>query len=81
MAQPKSLRYIVTGPGLGVDQPEPSYADFGPALSRSVTAASASEVEGTWYVRDSISGVTLGYSEVTLKAGTKVTETVQYKMK
>lgn len=66
MSRPaKSLRYTVTGPGL---DPEPSYADVGPAMSRALTAAAkvahnSKGVEATFYVRDSITGNTLGYSE------------------
>lgn len=56
----KSLRYIVTGPGLVT---EPSYADPGPALSRSLTAAERSEAEGTWYVRDAITKEIVAHSE------------------
>ena len=54
------LRYIVTGPGL---DPSPSYADPGPALSRSLTAALATEADSTFYVRDAITDEVLGYSE------------------
>lgn len=60
MARPKFERYIVTGPGL---DPEPSYADPGPALSRALTAALASEVDVTYYARDSINDETVGYAE------------------
>lgn len=65
MPREKSLRYIVTGPGL---DPEPSYADPGPALSRSLTAAldfarTAKGAEVTFYARDSITSNVIGYSE------------------
>lgn len=60
MARSKSERYIVTGPGLDA---EPSYADPGPALSRSLTAALASKVDATYYVRDAITDDVLGHSE------------------
>lgn len=51
-------RYAVTGAGLD----NVNYADFGPALSRTVTEASKSKVEGSWYVRD-LDGTTLAYSD------------------
>ena len=61
MAKQKNLRYVVTGPGL---DPEPSYADEGPAHSRALTAAARKTApDGTWYVRDAVSGAVLGYSE------------------
>ena len=65
MKRAASHRYVVTGPGL---DPEPSYADVGPAISRALTAACkvatvSKGVEVTFYVRDSISGDLLGYSE------------------
>lgn len=71
----KLQRYVVTGPGL--DEP-PSYADPGPALSRSVTAAERSEVEGTWYVRDSIGDKVLAYSEVVISGGVRSTVVVRH---
>lgn len=60
-ARNKSLRYIVTGYGL--QHKQPSYADAGPAISRTITAASDFDGEGTWYARDSITGEIIGYSE------------------
>lgn len=65
MRPTKSLRYIVTGPGI---DSAPSYADPGPALSRAVTAACATAhvskgVEATFYARDSITGDVVGYAE------------------
>jgi hypothetical protein len=75
MSRPaKKLRYEVTGPGL---DPLPTYDDAGPALSRSLTAAERSEAEGTWYVRDAISGETVGYSERILVEGLLVTTTTR----
>jgi hypothetical protein len=81
--KPKALRYLVTGPGLGLHSPygdfieEPSYDNVGQALSRSITAAERwSPVEGTWYVRDSILGDVLGHSEVVIDGGTVRTVTV-----
>lgn len=61
----KPQRFTVTGPGL---DPEPSYADPGPALSRALTAA-CSVAHGskgtlaTFYARDSITGDVVGYAE------------------
>lgn len=63
MAKAKSLRYIVTGPGISES---PSYADIGPAISRTLTAAieySKKKIEATFYARDSITDKVLGYSE------------------
>jgi hypothetical protein len=51
-------RYEVTGPGCEGK----TYEDLGPALSHTVTRASASKEDGTWYVRD-LDGSILGYSE------------------
>lgn len=76
MAKLKSLRYIVTGPGLDANNP-PSYADPGPALSRSLTAAERSQVEGTWYATDAITDQNIGYSEVTINGKTRTTTTVR----
>lgn len=60
-AKAKPQRYVVTGPAL---VGEPSYSDAGPAHSRALTAASRHNApNGTWYVRDSVTGVVLGYSE------------------
>ncbi len=59
MRRKQHLRYVVTGPGLE----EVSYADVGPALSRTITAASQSVEEVTYYARDSILGVIVGHSE------------------
>ena len=53
------LRYTVDGS-------DKSYADVGPAVSTSVTLAAramSAGVERTFYVRDSITGDTKGYSE------------------
>lgn len=63
MARTRPLRYIVTGPG--IDDP-PSYAEPGPALSRTVTRAakaSLAKQEATYYARDSITGDIIGHSE------------------
>lgn len=61
MARSTLNRYVVTGPGV---DPEPSYTDAGPALSRSLTFASASALpDGTWYVRDAVTDAIIGYSE------------------
>ncbi len=56
--------------------PEPSYEGVGQALSRSVTAAERSDVEGTWYVRDSVLGDVLGYSEVVVADDLRSTVTI-----
>lgn len=54
-------RYEVTGPDV---LNSPTYADAGPALSRSITYASKSELpDGTWYVRDGVTGEIVGYTE------------------
>ena len=60
----KSLRYIVTGPGIQGGE-EPSYADPGPAVSRTLTAAARKgTAEGaTYYARDSITHEIIGHSE------------------
>ena len=60
----KQLRYIVTGPGLTT---EPSYADAGPALSRTLTEASKIDkgIEATFYARDSVLDKIVGYTEIT----------------
>lgn len=66
---------MVTGPGIA-DGEEPSYADPGPAISRSLTAASKAAPhvdEGTWYVRDAVTDEVIGYSEV---YGTHLVRTV-----
>jgi hypothetical protein len=55
----KSLRYIVTGPG--IEEP-PSYAEQGPALSRAITAA-LKRKDATFYVRDSVLDTILGRAE------------------
>ena len=60
MSRQKRLRYIATGPGLDL---EPSYAEDGPAMSRALTAALASEEDGTWYWRDAIGDHILGHVE------------------
>lgn len=49
--------YTVTGPGLDKNYPDP-----GPALSRALTAASATEADATYYVR-AIDGTPIGYAE------------------
>lgn len=70
----KSLRYIVTGPG--IEGTPPSYAEVGPAISRTITAAERSTpVEGTWYARDAITGDIVGRTEVIEVGGTLVTAT------
>lgn len=51
------LSYSVSGPGL-----DKAYEDAGPALSRAITAASASQVPCTYYVRD-VRGDAIGYAE------------------
>lgn len=59
MRPTKSLRYTVDGS-------DKSYSDLGPAISLSVTLAARAMTAGlerTFYVRDSISGDTKGYSE------------------
>ncbi len=56
----KALRWIVTGPGL---DKEPSYAEPGTALSRTLGEALKSTVEATFYARDSITNDIHGYSE------------------
>lgn len=74
MARSKEERYIVTGPG--ISDPAPSYADPGPALSRALTAACRSEVEGTWYARDAITDTVIGYAETTVIEGGRPTVNV-----
>ena len=54
-------RYVVTGPDI-IKGEEPSYADPGPALSRTLTAASKATIDGTWYARDAITDKTYGYT-------------------
>lgn len=60
-------KFSVAGPGLD----EVTYETLGPAISRSLTAALASLVDGTWYVRD-LDGTVRGYSERIEKAVTTV---------
>jgi hypothetical protein len=69
MAKQKLERFIVTGPGL---DPEPSYADPGPALSRALTAALAATDDLTFYARDSVSGEVIGFAERSEKSVTCV---------
>lgn len=52
----KSAAFTVTGPGI-----EAGYNDFGPALSRSITAATRRR-DSTMYVRNA-AGDVVGYSE------------------
>jgi hypothetical protein len=61
MARRNSLRYIVTGPDI-VEGEEPSYADPGPTLSRTITAASKASIDGTWYARDAVTNDVHGYT-------------------
>lgn len=69
MPRKRHERYSVTGPGLA----DISYADVGPAISRSLTAANASEEDATFYVRD-LDGTILGYSE----RNDRIVTTVRY---
>jgi hypothetical protein len=65
------LRYTVDGS-------DKSYAEVGQALSLSVTLAAramSAGVERTFYVRDSITGDTKGYSEVIEDGGRFVVQT------
>lgn len=61
MARRKNVegRFEVTGPGIDDVICLP---DAGAAISRSITAASVHNGEGTWYVRDA-DGTPIGYSE------------------
>ena len=54
-------RYIVVGPGI-IDGEEPSYADPGPAMSRTLTCAQKSDVDGTWYARDAVTDENYAYT-------------------
>jgi hypothetical protein len=47
MRQKPQLAYSVSGPGVDC-----SYAEPAPALSRAITAAEATDVESSFYVRD-----------------------------
>lgn len=63
MSRAKGLRYIVTGPPWF--KGEPSYDDPGPAISRTITAASnvPKGIAATFYARDAITDNIIGYSE------------------
>lgn len=50
--------FTVTGPGLD----DVRYVDPGPALSRALTAAVATPLDVTFYVRDALDNV-VGYAE------------------
>lgn len=56
---PKPKRYEVTGPGVE----DVSYDDIGPGLSRTITFACKATTEATFYLRDSIGGRIVGFSE------------------
>ena len=67
MARPKALRYTVDGS-------DKSYAEVGPALSLSITLAMRAADEGrsaAFYVRDSIGGKILGFSESQAENGVR----------
>ena len=72
MRAPKKLRYTVDGS-------DKSYEAIGPALSLSITLAARDMSDGllnTYYVRDSITGEPVGYSE-TVEIGGSICVTTE----